>query len=33
MMINKQTIYLRMLIQETSNVTKKVIEKIPINIS
>jgi len=33
MMINKQTIYFKMLIQETSKVTKKVTEKIPINIS
>ena len=33
MMINKQTIYFKMLIQETSNVAKKATEKIPINIS
>ena len=33
MMINKQTIYFKMLIQETSNVVKKATEKIPINIS
>ena len=32
-MINMQTIYLRMLNQETSNVVKKPIVKIPINIS
>jgi len=32
-MINMQTIYLRMLTQETSNVVKKPTVKIPINIS
>mgnify|MGYP005678887573 FL=1 len=33
MMINKQTIYFKMLIPETSNAVKKATEKIPINIS
>ena len=32
-MINMQTIYLKMLTQETSNVVKKTTVKIPINIS
>ena len=32
-MTNKQTIYFKMLIQETSNETKKATEKKPINIS
>ena len=33
MMTNKQTMYFKMLIQETSNEIKKATEKIPINIS
>ena len=33
MMINKQTMYFKMLTHETSNATKKATEKIPINIS